>query len=104
MRRTNLRDAGYFVSTLQEFRASNLHAVEGTSWTGYLPDEWRKPYVYDDAPNIVYTVYSYGTPIAWVVRTFDTWNSTVDRWVIPPVKYSRTTSKHQNIVRRAVAA
>lgn len=41
-----------------------------------------------------YIIYSYGTPIAW--------HGTYG-WNIPAVKYSVTTSKHQNYVRRAIS-
>ncbi len=41
-----------------------------------------------------YVVKSYITPIAWF---------TEGAWVIPDVRYSSTTSRHQNIVRKALA-
>lgn len=48
----------------------------------------------DDLRGAEYVVYSYGTPIAWFKN---------GDWTIPAIKYSVTTSKHQNYVRRAVA-
>lgn len=42
-----------------------------------------------------YVIYSYGTPIAWI--------SAHGKWFVPEIRYSVTTSKHQSIVRGAVA-
>ena len=42
----------------------------------------------------LYIVYSYGTPIAWYGRY---------GWHLPAVRYSSTTSRHQSIVRSAIA-
>jgi hypothetical protein len=41
-----------------------------------------------------YVVYSYHTPIAW---------HTPEGWYIVAQKFSQTTSKHQNLTRRAIA-
>lgn len=41
-----------------------------------------------------YVVYSYGTPIAWHAH---------GTWTVPDVRYSVTTTRHQNTVRKAVA-
>lgn len=47
------------------------------------------------ADRVAYVVRSYYTPIAWF---------TVDRgWIVPEDRYSVTTSRHQGIVRRALA-
>lgn len=43
----------------------------------------------------VYVVYSYQTPIGW------TKISDQDDWFIPAVKYSVTTTNHQNVLRYA---
>jgi hypothetical protein len=54
-----------------------------SSW-GRLPALWQKAY-HQDRPT--YVVYSYSTPIAWYG----------DRgWVMPPLKYSVTTTSHQS--------
>ena len=42
-----------------------------------------------------YEVVSYSTPIA-------TWFQKYGTWDVNATKYSRTTSRHQNIVRRAI--
>lgn len=61
--------------------------------TGHLPRALKNifhnrshPY---RSPFIKGTIYSYGTPIAW----FD---SEYGVWVVPDVRYSVTTSKHQS--------
>ncbi len=59
--------------------------------TGVLPAEWRELY---RASRIDFVVWSYVTPIAW--RLAD------GTWIVPAVRYSVTTSKHQGIVRRTV--
>ena len=42
-----------------------------------------------------FTVYSYGTPIAW--------RSTEGHWEVPRINYSRTTQRHQSAIRRALS-
>ncbi|WNM68807.1 hypothetical protein SEA_SOOS_77 [Gordonia phage Soos] len=57
---------------------------------GELPMQWATKLSALDGP--LFVVFSYLTPIAW--RT----NAGI---VIPPVKYSATTTRHQNIVKDA---
>ncbi len=70
----------------------NFRAVRGAPWDiGRLPDPYRAQYL--DAwshDRITYTVISYRTPVAWVLD-----DGTV---VIPPLKYSRTTTGHQALL------
>ncbi|GAA0505282.1 MULTISPECIES: hypothetical protein [Streptomyces] len=54
-----------------------------------LPPRWRDQYI-EDAAEVMFTVLSYRTPIAWVLRC--------GAVVIPNVKYSRTTSGHQALL------
>lgn len=71
---------------------------------GRLPDPHRTAFLaaqpaYGTRPgaedaDVLYVVFSYATPIAWFTAA--------DGWVVPDVKYSVTTSKHQGVVRRAV--
>lgn len=56
--------------------------------SGRLPAEYAQRF-YDDAPT--YVLFSYATPIAW--RTDQ------GEWVVPDVKYSVTTGRHQSIAR-----
>lgn len=61
--------------------------------SGRLPSPWREQFDADTRhPDgrvgvLAYVVYSYATPIAW-------WTES-NGWVVPDVKYSPTTSKHQ---------
>jgi len=48
-----------------------------------------------DLPRVDMIIYSYATPIAWHV--------TGRGWTVPDASYSRTTSRHQSLVRVAVA-
>jgi hypothetical protein len=82
---------------------ANRIAFEGSNLAGYLwplcddftPSLGRLSADYlNDLRGAEYVVYSYGTPIAWFKN---------GDWNIPAIKYSVTTSKHQNYVRRAVA-
>ena len=75
------------------------------SQLGQLPDEWRAQWR-EDKGEIDYVIYSYQTPIAWRIR--DTWygnggQTHSHRWIVPDVRYSVTTSKHQNNVRTALS-
>ena len=75
------------------FKGSNLQGVAWLQGTGYLPADYRDELLTEwDGGLVDYVVYSYGTPIAW--------HNIREGWNIPPVKYSRTTSRHQSTVRR----
>lgn len=54
---------------------------------------------FNDANNIDYFVYSYGTPIAWHLKTP---TESGVQWVLVLDKFSQTTSKHQSAVRSAL--
>lgn len=64
---------------------------------GRLATEWALV-LGQDEPD--YVLYSYNTPIAWHVP--DDGDDGGERWVVPEVKYSTTTSRHQTIVRTAL--
>ena len=78
------RDSGARVARREPFTGSNLRGgSRGTVGSfGWLPGEWRRVYQ-DDQPD--YVVWSYATPIAWHGR---------HGWVIPPVRYSVSTTRH----------
>lgn len=65
-----------------------MTAIEGKGGEGRLPHNIAKEY---RAADVVYTVYSYGTPIAWVLRG--------GRVRIPNLRYSVTTTNHQGLCR-----
>jgi len=71
--------------------------VEGLALAGSLSEKWRKVYR-QDYPD--YVIYSYDTPIAWHVPNDG--DDGGERWVVPEVRYSPTTSRHQNLVRTAL--
>ena len=94
--RTSNAKAGDLIADRVGFTGNNLYGVvtpynEIVRLTGQLPIEFEQQLKLDQ-PDFV--VYSYNTPIAW---------HSDKGWFIPEVKYSVTTSKHQNYVRRAVA-
>ena len=97
MKQMNQRDAIHFIATRQEFKASALSGKheEYSPHKGRLDNEEIARLIQAfDSGHGAYVVYSYGTPIAW---------HTIDGWYVVEQKFSVTTSKHQNYVRRAVA-
>jgi hypothetical protein len=50
-----------------------------------LPNEWCQ-YLRQFGQHITYSVMSYQTPVAWVMRD--------GRVIVPPVRYSQTTGRH----------
>lgn len=98
MKRINMRTAKDELRYMEPFQTwGNLSAVAGSvSNTGQMPDDWAQAYrAAHEADAIAYTVLSFETPIAWVTDRTDT-------VVVPGVKYSVTTSKHQNYARAAL--
>lgn len=83
----------------RDFNAGNVKGrnVTGDNFTfnlGRLPEEWAARYREDYNNNLLaYVVTSYGTPIAWVTYT--------GKIYIPDVKYSVSTTRHQNLARSA---
>lgn len=57
---------------------------------GHLPAQFR-----ESARSALYTVYSYGTPIAWVTEAEDSRAPHPYVYHIPNVGYSPTTGQHQ---------
>lgn len=90
------RDAVGRIAAREAFE-SHTGNFRGVPWEvgylGSLPGAWRRAYEATQA-SITYTVMSYRTPIAWYAE---------GRWVIPDVKYSQTTTRHQNLVREAIS-
>lgn len=93
----NQRDANHYIATRQEFQASALSGKfeRFTPQSGRLdPEEQAALAKYAGGIGGLYVVYSYGTPIAW---------HSLEGWYVVSQKFSQTTSKHQNITRRAIA-
>ena len=98
MPQLNQRDAIHYIATGQQFKAS---ALSGSSFKKYTVDagrlnaeEYAKLNEATHGEEWVYVVFSYGTPIAW---------RTNEAWYVVEQKFSVTTSKHQNLTRRAIA-
>ena len=95
----NQRDAIHYIATRKGFTAS---ALRGRICKGWVPEEGRlnaEEYAKLDhtvryGSEWVYVIWSYDTPIAW----FDE-----EGWYVVSQKFSQTTSKHQNLTRRAIA-
>mgnify|MGYP006280544417 CR=1 FL=1 len=89
----NQREAVERIANRQAFEASALSGkyVNYTPGAGRLGAEYER-LVADFKPGM-YVVYSYVTPIAWYGA---------NGWYIVKEKFSSTTSKQQNYVRRAV--
>ena len=98
MKQMNQRDAIHYIATRQEFTASALSGVnvnaQGLSGAFGRLDAQEFARIKQDETRIDYAVYSYGTPIAWHYA---------EGWYVVEQKFSVTTSKHQNYVRRAIA-
>ena len=101
MKQLNQRDAEHYIATRQEFRASALEGWAGTASkdsartsTGRLNAEESAKLI-NDQNAMDFIVYSYHTPIAW---------HTAEGWYVVEQKFSVTTSKHQNAVKRAISS
>ena len=100
-KRINQKQAIEAIANLDSFEASALSSREvynSRPSYGRLDSEEIVEF-YEATHNsggMVFIVYSYGTPIAWYVYPTNTWH-------IVEQKFSVTTSKHQNYVRRAIA-
>lgn len=78
------------IKEYRHFQSASVSGQTGSPVTyGQLPVEWK-----ESAKRADYVLYSYQTPIAWVVA---------GEWTIPPVKYSVTTTNHQGTVRYILA-
>lgn len=60
---------------------------------GLLPYTWESTFFADTADGRAYIVYSYGTPIGW--------ERSDGLRVVPPVRYSNSTARHQHKLREA---
>lgn len=85
-------EVGIAIAYRRTFIAKSMtgEVISGMPNVGKLPKEWADRLI-EDAPT--YMVASYGTPIAWVTKD--------NHAVVPGVKYSTTTGRHQNLAARA---
>jgi hypothetical protein len=88
------------VTAGKDFKLSSMRGESGwNSALGYLPENWQVVYKAnrEDKENpITFTIFSYGTPIAWRLED--------GTWIVPPVKYSVTTTGHQSAVTYALSS
>lgn len=95
--RTDFYGLAERLKNFTEWRMGSMHS-EGPRMPGYwtegiLPQEYRASCAQAD-----YVVYSYNTPIAWHRR-----GDYGGDWVMPDVKYSRTTTVHQGKIAVALS-
>lgn len=83
----NQRQATTAIATRTPFKASALTGRPGFDGYGQMD---RNLALGIEGADFV--VYSYATPIAWSIG---------GSWIVPEVRYSVTTTRHQNLVRRA---
>jgi len=89
----NQRDAIHYIATRQQFQASALSGSRYSLGGGILKGKELETFE-ADVNGADYIVYSYSTPIAW---------HSAKGWYVVEQKFSVTTSKHTNQVRRAIA-
>lgn len=96
----NRRTLPALLSQRVECKNSNgtVRGTERYVGSGRLAPEYRAEIMAAlDAGRLVYVVYSYATPIAWV----ETSAQGTPVWIMPQTKYSATTTNHQSMVRQA---
>jgi hypothetical protein len=83
------------VRELKPFRIGNVSGQTHLSGTGRLPEEHAAMLRTQDRSGMVkYVLYSYATPMAWLLEGGE--------WVKPQVKYSPITSGHQSVFASAI--
>lgn len=99
-KRVSILDARPLIARREPFnssRSSNffgeIHRPGGYVYTGYLPGSLKST---DTVSQADFIVYSYRTPIAWHIPG--------EGWIVPPVTYSVSTSRHQQSVRMALSS
>ena len=80
-----------FSNSTGSFTGGDLQIHPNGPRLGWMP-EWANDLI---GVGQVYVVFSYATPVGW----FDYRRGT---WVMPRVRYSATTSRHQGLLRRAI--
>lgn len=92
--RVTTAQAGNCIEQRKQFHiAGSLRGTYMDTWTGRLPQDRTQGFLRATDADDFYAVYSHATPIAWYAHGV---------WTVPNVRYSVTTSKHQNLVRKAV--
>ena len=96
MKNVNQRDARHYIAIRREFKASALWGdfAKYTPRQGEMNAEEYAKFTAKFEEG-AYVVWSYSTPIALCTEEGE--------WYVVEQKFSVTTSKHQNYVRRAIA-
>jgi hypothetical protein len=92
-----------YVRSREAFKTGGALYAEGPKMPGYWAEGRLHPSLRGSLAQADYVVYSYGTPIAWHLRA-DYAAEAGHTWVVPAVKYSVTTSAHQNKIRTCLDA
>lgn len=97
MKSVNQRDARHYIAIRREFKASALWGdfAKYTPRQGEMSAEEYTKFAAKFEEN-AYIVWSYSTPIALCTEEGE--------WYLVEQKFSTTTSRHQGVVRRAVAS
>jgi hypothetical protein len=86
------------VAELKSFTIGNVSGRRVLLGTGRLPHEYVGPLREAwQADQIKYVLYSYGTPMAWLLDDVEG-----EHWVQPAERYSVSTSGHQSVFARAI--
>lgn len=96
MGKATYRDIPTLIGMRQAFSGNSMSAIAGpysVTGVGALNSTERQR-LFDDVPHILYTVYSYATPIAWVRNDGSTYVVEQD--------FSVTTSKHKGYARQGI--
>lgn len=89
LRKLSANDIVRYARNGEDFTAASMSGTSGKTGTGRMPEANALAY---RSTNVLYTVLSYSTPIAWLTDA---------GWIVSDVKYSTTTSaRHQPIVRQ----
>lgn len=85
----------------EAFKAGNIWGEKTDSPRyGILPENWVVAFQTDRSSyGIDFVIYSYNTPIAWKLSKTE---ETPNVWVVPPVKYSQSTTGQQSAVTLAL--
>ncbi len=93
--RTSFQRLADWLENREVIKGHSFKAEPGSPQSlGALPDDWQRT-VTARRGLIDYTVYSYGTPIAWHDREAG--------WIQPDEKYSPTTTRQQNNLSAALS-
>lgn len=87
-----------YVRGREAFKTGGALSAVGPQMPGYWAEGRLHPVFFRSLAQADYVVYSYGTPIAWHLRG-DYAAEAGYTWIVPDVKYSVTTTAHQNKIR-----